>query len=89
MRSNRHGFASRSSDWQDRVDDLGTCDDRRDFPDGVEQIAGAAVMAAQSVLELVIEPLIDLLAGLPSRAHSSVPPRRHDAPRTQERQSEA
>jgi hypothetical protein len=88
MRSNRHGFASRSSEWQDRVDEPGTCD-RRDFPDGVEQIAGAAVMAAQSVLELVIEPLLDLLAGLPSRVHSSAPPRPHDAPRTQERQSEA
>lgn len=86
MRSNRRNFEARVGDWQDRVDDRGTCD-RRDFPDGVEQIAGAAVMAAQRVLDLVIEPLLDLLAGLPSRAHSSAPP--HDGPRTHERQSEA
>jgi hypothetical protein len=81
MRCDRRGFEARFSDWQDRVDEPGT-DNRRDFPDGVEQIAGAAVMAAQSVIELVIEPLIDLLAGLSSRAHSSVPP-------AHERQSEA
>jgi hypothetical protein len=88
MRYDRHRVATGSSDWQDRVDEPGTCD-RRDFPDGVEQIAGAAVMAAQSVLELVIEPLLDLLAGFPSRAHSSASQRPHDAPPTHERQSEA
>lgn len=88
MRYDRHRFEAQFSDWPDRVDAPDTCD-HRDFPDGVEQIAGAAVMAAQSVLDRLIEPLIDLLAGLPSRAHNSAPPRPQDAPRAHERQSEA
>jgi hypothetical protein len=88
MRSKRHRFEGGSGDWQDRVDDPGTCEGRGDFPDGIEQIAGAAVMAAQSILELVVEPLIDLIAGLSSRAQGSATGRPHDAPGTHERQSE-
>ena len=87
MRSDHHRFEADPGDWQDRVDDANTNDRHGELPDGVEQIAGAAVMAAQRVLDLVIEPLIDLLAGLSARAHGSAPP--HDAPRTHERQSEA